>query len=146
MGNTQIGTFTTSGESAYRNYNLTAPSSLGSYIFTVTLKNTYTGETDSLNYGITVAEPFTIEIIWKTSNSIAMDVYDYSWTSLPWTIKVYKNDVLFKSWTNTSYTKINIVDGSPPVPPIPPGTYIYRVTITPSTGPMMEKTLIITFP
>jgi hypothetical protein len=50
----QIGSFTTYGESGSRSYNLTAPSSPGTYTFTVKLQRAYTGETDSKSYTITV--------------------------------------------------------------------------------------------
>ena len=55
--NIQIGTFSSGGESGYKTFNLTAPSSPGSYQFTVKLQRAYTGESDSKTYGIEVTQP-----------------------------------------------------------------------------------------
>jgi hypothetical protein len=53
----EIDRFTTYGESGWRSYSLTAPSSPGTYTHTVTLQRLYTGEKDSKSYTITVVTP-----------------------------------------------------------------------------------------
>jgi hypothetical protein len=54
LDSTQIGSFTTGGESGFKKYSLTAPSSPGTYTYTVKLQRAHTGESDSKSYTITV--------------------------------------------------------------------------------------------
>jgi hypothetical protein len=53
----EIGRFTTGGESGFKSYNLTAPSSTGTYTYKVTLQRAFTGESDSLSHTLNVVNP-----------------------------------------------------------------------------------------
>jgi len=57
LGDMKIGELdlTSGGQSGYKSFSLKAPSSFGSYTYTVTIENAYTKERKSKSYGITVS-------------------------------------------------------------------------------------------